>query len=306
MGTPELAAHCLNAILKAGHTIAGVVTAPDKPAGRGRKLSHSPVKALALENGLPLLQPENLKSPGFLDELKVLEPDLQVVVAFRMLPEVVWGLPPLGTFNMHASLLPDYRGAAPINWVLINGEKQTGVTTFLLDHQIDTGKILMRREIPVDPHETAGSLHEKIKHHGAEIVLETIHAIETGKARPISQSELTSPATRLNRAPKIFRDDCRIDWRQPCQAIVNRIRGLSPQPGAFCEWDKGDGNTLYIKLFEAIAEPMSHNYVPGHLITDNKNGLSFAAADGLVHIKTLQIPGKKPMETAELLRGYQF
>jgi methionyl-tRNA formyltransferase len=306
MGTPELAAHCLKGILEAGFEVAGVVTAPDRPAGRGRKLSQSPVKALALERDLPLLQPENLKDPEFIGQLKALRPTLQVVVAFRMLPEVVWSLPPLGTFNMHASLLPDYRGAAPINWVLINGEKKTGVTTFLLDHQIDTGNILMQKEVPIDQRETAGSLQEKIKAAGTSIVLETIRMLAAGEARPISQSKLIPAGARLHKAPKIYREDCRIDWSRTVEEVVNLVRGLNPQPGAFCEYDPGNGETLYIKLFEATPQPGPHPHKPGKLVTDNKTSLAFAAGDGFVQVDVLQMPGKKPMKTEELLRGFQF
>lgn len=306
MGTPELAAHCLKAIIDAGHQVAGVITAPDRPAGRGRKLSQSPVKRLALEQNLPLLQPENLKDAGFNDRLRALKPDLQVVVAFRMLPEMVWTLPPMGTFNMHASLLPDYRGAAPINWVIINGETETGVTTFLLDRQIDTGKILLRKQIPIEPGETAGSLHEKVKREGASIVLETIDIIATGKLKPIDQAELYPRSGQLHKAPKIFREDCRIDWGKSCREVVNLVRGLNPVPGAFCEVEQGADQALYLKLFEAKPEPVTHAYKPGTLITDHKTSLKFAASDGYVHVNVLQSPGKKPMTTEEFLRGHQF
>lgn len=306
MGTPELAAHCLKGILDAGFPVAGVVTAPDRPAGRGRKLSQSPVKQLALAHGLPLLQPENLKSPEFVEGLRQLKAELQVVVAFRMLPEVVWSMPPLGTFNLHASLLPDYRGAAPINWVLINGETRTGVTTFLLDQQIDTGSILMQREIPIDPQETAGSLLEKVKEAGMPIILDTIRMLASGDARPVSQSEMLPEGRELHKAPKIYREDCRIDWNRPSHQVVNLIRGLNPQPGAFCEYETASGETLSIKLFEATAHPGPVPGPPGHLVTDNRSDLAFAAGDGLVQVHMLQMPGKKPMKTDELLRGYKF
>jgi methionyl-tRNA formyltransferase len=305
MGTPDLAAYCLSQLISSGHNIVGVITAPDKPAGRGRKVKQPPVKLLAIESGIPVLQPDNLKSDDFLKQLYALKPDVQVVVAFRMLPEVVWSFPPMGTFNMHASLLPDYRGAAPINWVLINGESETGVTTFLLDHKIDTGLILFREKLSIEADETAGSLLEKIKKPAADIIIKTIRAIEQGKVEPLPQSAFYSEQEILHPAPKIFRDDCRIDWNKSGRQIVNLIRGLNPSPGAFCDvYD--DGMTISMKIFEASARSCDHNHIPGILFTDNKEYLCFATGDGIVRIHRIQLSGKKTMKTRELLRGFHF
>jgi methionyl-tRNA formyltransferase len=306
MGTPDLAAWCLGSLLDAGYDIAGVVTAPDKPAGRGRRLQQSAVKQLAMARELPVLQPVNLKSSEFIDTLRLLQPDLQVVIAFRMLPEAVWALPPLGTFNMHASYLPEYRGAAPINHAIINGEKETGVSTFLLDHAIDTGNILFRERIPIEDDDTAGSLHEKIKPHAAAITIRTIESLASGKAKPIPQSDLIRPGTKTKSAPKIFKEDCRIDWNKPCQEVVNLVRGLNPSPGAFCEIDDGKGGTIMMKIFEAEAMIQPHNEKPGSFNTDNVSTIRFAAADGHLLVKKLQLPGKKAMQTDELLRGFRF
>lgn len=305
MGTPDLAAYCLDGLVGDGFHVVGVVTAPDKPAGRGQKLRQSPVKQRAISLHIPVLQPENLKSPHFVEQLNELRPDLQVVVAFRMLPQVVWSLPPMGTFNMHASLLPDYRGAAPINWVIINGERQTGVTTFLLDHQIDTGKVLFSEAIAIDDDETAGSLHEKIKVPALRIITKTIHALASNQAKPVAQSELLSAGKTLNRAPKLTKKDCLIDWDKPCRQVVNHIRGLHPSPGAYCEIvDKG--SSLPIKVYKARAIEEPHHHGAGSMFTDNKNYLLFTCRDGYVALEELQLPGKKAMEIATLLRGYQF
>ncbi len=306
MGTPELAAFILDELLKASLNIVTVVTAPDKPAGRGRKLRQSPVKLIAAEKNIPLLQPENLKDPAFLSKLTEIRPDIQIVVAFRMLPEAVWSIPSIGTFNMHASLLPDYRGAAPINWTIINGEKITGVTTFLIDHKIDTGNILLRKEISIDPYETAGSLHEKMKHEGAAIVLNTTKALCNQTVRPIPQSELIKPEEKLNLAPKIHKEDCQINWNQPVAKIINFIHGLSPIPGAYCKCELADGQVTNIKIFEARPVPAKHEHPTGHLITNNKDELLFAAKNGFVQVLQLQLPGKKRMRVDDLLRGYQF
>ncbi len=305
MGTPDLAAHCLSTLIDSGYDVVGVVTAPDRPAGRGRKLKQSPVKQLAEKSAIPVLQPDNLKAPGFIEQLSALAPDLQVVVAFRMLPEVVWSLPPKGTFNMHASLLPDYRGAAPINWVLINGETETGVTTFMLDYKVDTGQILFRERLPIDAGETAGSLHEKIKDPAAGIIIKTIEAIEKGFAEPIPQSAFRSEQDVLHKAPKIFREDCRIDWNKPGQQIVNMIRGLSPVPGAFCDIDDVE-RSITMKIYEASATICKHDLRPGTLLTDNKEYLHIATPDGVVTVQELQLSGKKAMKTRDLLRGFQF
>ncbi len=306
MGTPGLAAHVLQSIVEEGYTVVGVVTAPDRPSGRGRKIRFSAVKEYAISRGLPLLQPTNLKDPGFTGRLREFRPDLQVVVAFRMLPAEVWSLPPLGTFNLHASLLPDYRGAAPINWVIIRGENETGVTTFLIDQQIDTGNILYRKRIPLALYETAGSLLEKVKTEGAGLVLLTIEAVAAGKVEPKNQDVYVSEPALLNKAPKIHKEDCRIRWDRPCREVVNLIHGLSPAPGAFCTLKDEQGREFNLKLFEARPEPEKHLHAPGCLFTNNKSQIRFSTPDGYVRVLRLQLPGKKRMDTEELLRGYRF
>ncbi|TVR43072.1 MAG: methionyl-tRNA formyltransferase [Bacteroidia bacterium] len=306
MGTPELASHVLQAIVNNGFQIVAAVTAPDRPAGRGRKIRQSPVKELADGLNIPVLQPENLKSPEFISRLKSLKPDIQVVVAFRMLPESVWAIPPKGTFNLHASLLPDYRGAAPINWTIINGEKESGVTTFLLDHQIDTGKILFQKKIPLQTYETAGSLHEKVKTAGAELVVHTINALNAGTVKPMHQEELVSGHDQLHKAPKIHKEDCRINWDKSSREVVNHIHGLSPVPGAFCEVKVKQDVSALIKIYHARPMEVTHDHEPGKLLTDNKSYIRFTTGDGMVEILELQLPGKKRMSTKELLRGMQF
>ncbi len=305
-GTPELAAFILEKMIKAGKQVVAAVTAPDKPAGRGRKLKQSPVKITAEQNNIPVWQPENLKSPGFIQALQGLQPDLQVVVAFRMLPEAIWAMPPLGSFNLHASLLPDYRGAAPINHVIINGEKKTGITTFLLDHKIDTGNILFKEAIPLDDFETAGSLHEKIKVRGARLVNKTIDALAAGRVKPLSQEEAKPKNAPLRKAPKIYKDDCHINWDQPVEQIVNLIHGLSPRPGAFTEVTNKNGQTLMMKIYQARPEYVKEAHQPGTILTDNKHFLKIAGNDGLVAVHELQMAGKKRMQVEELLRGMDF
>ncbi len=306
MGTPEVAVESLKDLVESGYQVVAVITAPDKPAGRGRKLTASPVKKYALEQNLPVLQPLNLKSPDFLEQLKAVRPDVQVVVAFRMLPQQVWSLPPLGTFNMHASLLPQYRGAAPINWAVINGEKQSGVTTFLLDQQIDTGKILFRQPIDLEPGETAGSLHEKVKREGSKLVRQTLDAIARGNINPLNQQALASEHPILKKAPKIYKEDCRIHWDQPAQQVANHIHGLSPHPGAFTIIESGEHPPMTLKIYEVVAEQVAHADAPGTILTDNKKQLGFATPDGIIWIKSLQLPGKRRMNTEEVLRGHSF
>ncbi len=306
MGTPEIATYSLKKLLDEGYNVVGVVTAPDKPAGRGRKIRISDVKKFALENNLPVLQPENLKSPEFLDALHSLKPDIQVVVAFRILPEAVWSLPPLGTFNMHASLLPDYRGAAPINWVLINGEKETGVTTFLLDRQVDTGKILFREKVNIDEGETAGSLHEKLKVAGGRLVVKTIDTLAEGSARPIDQKDLIKDPSRLKKAPKIFKEDCRINWSKPCREVAHFIHGLSPVPGAYTYVDNGKNEKTQVKLFEVEPKKRNHDHPPGKILSDNREKIQFTTPDGIIEVKSLQISGKKRMNAEEFLRGFDL
>ncbi len=303
MGTPDLAAHCLNELIRRDYHVVGVVTAPDKPAGRGRKTSPSAVKQIAQQHRLPLLQPERFKSPEFLAQLKKLEADVQVVVAFRMLPREVWSMPPLGTFNLHASLLPNYRGAAPIHWVLINGEKETGVTTFLLDQQIDTGKILFREKIALQAFETAGSLLEKVKHSGAGLVIRTLDALARGTASPLDQEALMHEFNVIHSAPKLYTDDCRICWKSPCMEVCNHIHGLSPQPGAFCEIGGTEAEPIRMRIFKARPQPMDHRHVPGTLFTDHRQALWFTTPDGVVKVLELQMPGKKRMSAEAFLRG---
>ncbi len=306
MGTPELAVHMLDAICNKGYQVVAVVTAPDRPAGRGQLLQQSPVKQYALAKNIPVLQPENLKGQDFIEELQACKHDIQVVVAFRMLPESVWKIPQKGTFNLHASLLPDYRGAAPINWVIINGEKETGVTTFLIDHKIDTGNILLRERISIDEFETAGSLHEKVKHAGAPIIIKTIEGLIAGTIQTIDQDNLINEEKKLNKAPKIFKDHCCINWEDNARQIVNLIHGLSPYPGAFTILKDPNNEPFIVKLFEARPEIINHDLKPGSLLTDNKTYLKFATPDGFVKILKLQLPGKKRLHVDEVLRGYQF
>jgi len=299
MGTPEFAVGSLDALVSAGHNVVGVITAPDKPAGRGLKLNESAVKQYAKEKGLHILQPEKLKNPQFLEELKLLKADLQVVVAFRMLPEVVWNMPPLGTINLHASLLPQYRGAAPINWAVINGEKETGVTTFKLQHEIDTGNILMQEAILIGENESAGELHDKMKSIGAALVLKTVNGLSSGDLKEIPQSSIGNPSD-IKHAPKIFTETARIDWTKPVDEIYNLIRGLSPYPAAFAYLD---GKLL--KIYKAKKEKAHPNLAPGEIETDKKSYLKFAASDGYINIEELQLEGKKRMNVVEFLRGYR-
>jgi methionyl-tRNA formyltransferase len=306
MGTPAIAVASLAAILDAGYNVAGVVTAPDKPAGRGQKIQLSEVKKFALEKGLHVMQPEKLKSPEFLDQLNALKPDVQVVVAFRMLPETVWTMPPMGTFNLHASLLPQYRGAAPINHAVINGETKTGVTTFFLDKEIDTGRIITRKEAQISENDTAGTVHDRLMVVGAQLVVETLEMIRKGNMETIPQQNLMTPGTVLKTAPKIFREDCRIDWQKPGSQIRNLIRGLNPFPGAFTEIVLPNGEIFFMKIFEADAILNDHNHPTGKIFTDNKKYIRVSTPDGYIDIKSMQAAGKKRMKAQEFLRGYDF
>lgn len=312
MGTPEFAVASLEALVKEGCTIAGVVTAPDKPAGRGMKLQESAVKKYALQQGLKILQPYKLKEPQFLEELKSLQADLQVVVAFRMLPEVVWDMPPLGTINVHGSLLPQYRGAAPINRAVINGEKETGVTTFKLQHEIDTGDILLQEKISIAANETAGELHDKMKDVGAQLLVKTIRGLADGSLKEIPQSatlrlsKSTFPPepilkSSLKHAPKIFTETCRIDWNKTMDEVHNLVRGLSPFPGAFSYL--GD---RMLKIYRSEKEKVQPSIEAGNYDTDGKTFLKFACTDGFIHVKELQLEGKKKMLAEDFLRGYRF
>ncbi|HLO60365.1 MAG TPA: methionyl-tRNA formyltransferase [Bacteroidales bacterium] len=304
MGTPEFAVASLDAIFKAGYDIRGVITMPDKPSGRGLQLHQSPVKEYALAHGLKVLQPLKLKDPDFLKELKSLDAGLQVIVAFRMLPEEVWNMPPMGTFNLHASLLPQYRGAAPINWAVINGEKKTGVTTFFLNHEIDKGSVIHRRETEIGENENAGDIHDRLMEMGAELVVETIRDIISGKARGVAQDMITEQG-ELRPAPKIFREDCRIRWDQESIKVHNFIRGLSPFPTAWTEFESANGVITGMKIYEARPMYEPHNHTSGTIVTDGKTFLKVATKDGFINILKLQQQARKQMGVEEFLRGAQ-
>lgn len=303
MGTPEFAVESLDVLIKNNFNIVGVITAPDKPAGRGQKLVSSPVKKYALKNGLTILQPEKLKNPQFLEVLKSLQPDLQVVVAFRILPESVWALPEYGTINLHASLLPQYRGAAPINWAIINGETETGVTTFFIRHEVDTGNILFQEKVTIGPKETAGELHDRLMRTGAGLVVRTVQNIIDQNINETKQNFLIDNEMELKTAPKITREDCSINWDNMIDQVFNFIRGLSPSPGAWSEWTTKSGDKLFLKIFSSEKEYMPHNYKSGSIITDRNHLLKVACKEGFIHIKNLQQAGKKRMGVEEFLRG---
>ena len=301
-GTPEFAASQLKTIIAAGYEVAVVVTMPDKPAGRGRKIQYSDVKKTALEYGLPLLQPEKLKDPTFLEQLASYQADLFIVVAFRMLPAVVWQMPRLGTFNLHASLLPQYRGAAPINFAIINGETETGLTTFFLNEEIDKGAVIMREKVAIRPDETAGELHDELMVLGNKIVVETIKRIEEGKTDVQSQDELAENQV-LKPAPKISKEFCNILWAQDLNTIYNHIRGLSPYPAAHTQLVSSDGNSIELKVFASQMEPCQTEVETGTVVTDNKHFLKVAAKDGFIHLIEVQQAGKKSMSIDDFLRG---
>lgn len=304
MGTPEFAVESLRAITSAGYVLKGVVTAPDKPSGRGLKIHASPAKEFALKNGLPVLQPLKLKDPEFISALHDWHADLQVVVAFRMLPEEVWSMPKLGTFNLHASLLPHYRGAAPINWAIMNGETRTGVTTFLLNHEIDKGSILYQEETRIGPEENAGDLHDRLMIMGAKLVIKTIGGIISGQATPIDQG-LIEKASQLNPAPKLFRNDCRINWSTNAISIHNFVRGLSPFPTAWSELVNPDGSILVVKFFKCRYGDTLFREKPGTIITDGRDYLHVVTGNGILKIENIQLEGRKQMNIAEFLRGFQ-
>ena len=301
-GTPEFAASQLEAILQAGYEVAAVVTMPDKPAGRGKKIQCSEVKKSALAHQLPILQPEKLKDPNFLQELASFQANLFIVVAFRMLPAAVWKMPRLGTFNLHASLLPQYRGAAPINHAIINGETVTGLTTFFLNEEIDKGAVILQERVAIRPDETAGELHDALMHLGNQMVVETIRRIETNQVQPITQETLAQGAV-LKEAPKIFKDFCYIPWDKDCQAIYNLIRGLSPYPAAHTTLRSDTGEVLELKVYASEMELYQPLEPCGTVITDNKTFLKIAAKDGFIRLTTVQQAGKKAMEIADFLRG---
>lgn len=297
MGTPDFAVTSLRALCDDGFNIVGVVTAPDKPAGRGQRISESAVKKYAIERGLNVLQPTKLKDPLFLEELRSLKADIQVIVAFRMLPEVVWNMPPKGTINLHASLLPQYRGAAPINWAIINGEKESGVSTFFLKQEIDTGDVLFTERVTIENSDTAGDLHDKLMNTGSQLLVKTVKAIESGQYSEIPQEM----SENLKTAPKIFKDDCQINWEQPAEQVFNFIRGLSPYPTAFTSL-----NGKIFKIFSGEKGISSERTVPGTFETDNKTFLNFACQDGFISVKELQLEGKKRMKIDEFLRGVKL
>ncbi len=304
MGTPDFAVESLKVLVEHKYKVVGVVTMPDKPAGRGHKLQSSAVKQYALENQLPVLQPEKLKDETFLDELRALQADLQIVVAFRMLPEVVWNMPLLGTFNLHASLLPQYRGAAPINWAIINGEKETGVTSFFLTHEIDTGKIILQEKISITDEDNAGTVHDKLMLLGAQMVKKTVDLIESGKVDAIDQAAFVRNTSVLKTAPKIFKEICQIDFRSTVEELHNLVRGLSPYPTAWAELQlPGQTQQLVCKIFQTEKECCVHQLTPGTLQTDGKSFLKVAAKDGFIHLKEIQTPGKKRMDIGAFLRG---
>ena len=302
MGTPDFACESLKALTENGYNVVAVVTAPDKPAGRGQKINQSAVKQLAVKKGLPVLQPEKLKDESFIAELLKYQADLQIIVAFRMLPEVVWNMPPMGTVNLHGSLLPHYRGAAPLNWPIINGDQETGLTTFLLKQEIDTGNILFQESIEIGPEETVGELHDKAMVTGSELLLKTIDALAEASIKPIPQDTLAIDPARLH-APKIFKEDCKIEWARPGTEIRNLIRGLSPYPSAWAFLVKGNDVTT-IKIFNSTFEPDPFPGYPGTVVSDQRQYLKVACLDGFIHVKELQLAGKKKMRIAEFLRGF--
>lgn len=300
MGTPDFAVAGLQKLVEAEYMVVGVITAPDRPAGRGRKLSVSAVKKYALQKGLKVLQPTNLKGESFLKELKSLKANLQIVVAFRMLPKVVWQMPEYGTFNLHASLLPQYRGAAPINWAIINGEKETGVTTFFIDEKIDTGEIILQKSMSIEDDENAGNLHDKLMTLGADVILQTVRQIEVGSIKTIKQSNTES----LKSAPKIYREDCKIDWGTSASKIYDFIRGLSPYPAAWTSLLNGNDEVI-IKIYGTNKEIVNHEVEPGKILT-TKNSLKVAVKDGYLHLNEIQLPGKRKMRVTEVLNGFKF
>ncbi|MGY6560653.1 MAG: methionyl-tRNA formyltransferase [Luteibaculaceae bacterium] len=305
-GTPEFAVESLRALVENKFTVVAVVTAPDKPAGRGRKLQEPDVKLYAKEQNLPILQPTSLKDEKFLQTLANFKADIFVVVAFRMLPEVVWNMPPLGSLNLHASYLPNYRGAAPINWVIINGEKETGISTFFLKHDIDTGDIILRKKLNIFEGETAGKLHDRLKEEGAKLLCETLQLVKNDKATPIPQEVLSSEFKKLNHAPKIFKNMCQIDWDTDGDKIQNKVRGLAPFPSAF-SFLLTDEEDILIKFFEVKFEAVSDKKAlpfPGFIDSNGKNELKIACKNGYIHLLELQMQGKKRMMLEEWLRGY--
>ncbi|MCK9269413.1 MAG: methionyl-tRNA formyltransferase [Bacteroidales bacterium] len=306
MGTPEFAVASLEALLAAGFEIAAVVTAPDKPAGRGKKLMQPAVKIAALSHGLTVLQPERLKAQDFVETIRELQADLGVVVAFRMLPEVIWAMPKLGTFNLHASLLPDYRGAAPINHAIINGETETGITTFFLQHDIDTGDIIFQKKMAIGATENAGELHDRLMYAGADLVVKTAQAIRSGDYTRQRQQWPANMNRMPRQAPKIFKEDTLIDWEKPVKKIYNKIRGLSPYPTAYTVLRNPEGSLFPVKIYRAAYENMAATTPPGSIVTDSKTYLKIYGEDGLIDIQELQMAGKTRMSTRNFLNGFDI
>ena len=306
MGTPDFAVESLRALVEGGYNVVAVVTMPDKPMGRHQtELSQSAVKQYAVAQGLPVLQPERLKDEAFLQQLREYAADLQIVVAFRMLPEAVWAMPPHGTFNLHAALLPQYRGAAPINWAIINGETQTGITTFFLDHDIDTGRVIQRVPVPILYTDNAEDVHDKLMTLGAKLVVETVDNIIADTIAPIDQAQLAEGET-LRHAPKLFKENCRIDWQQPLKRIYDFVRGLSPYPAAWTELVDAQGRATVLKVYATTKEPAAHSLPIGTIDSDGRSYFRIAVADGFVALQTLQLAGKKRMPIADFLRGYKL
>lgn len=306
MGTPDFAVESLRALVEGGYNIVGVITMPDKPMGRhGSVLQASPVKQYAVSQGLPILQPEKLKDEAFLAELRALQADLQIVVAFRMLPEVVWNMPRLGTFNLHASLLPQYRGAAPINWSVINGDTETGVTTFFLTHEIDTGKIIRQKRLPIADTDDVGTVHDALMTMGAGLVLETVDLIQEGEVDAIPQEAFYKDISELRPAPKIFKDTCRIDWQQPVKKIYDFIRGLSPYPAAWTEIVSPEGVRTALKIYQTEKRLETHQLPVGTICTDKKSYIDIAVEDGYLRLLAIQLAGKKRLPVSDFLNGFK-
>ena len=306
MGTPEFAVASLRALVEGGYNVVGVITMPDKPMGRhGSVLQSSPVKQYAESVGLPVLQPEKLKNEEFLQELRAWNADLQIVVAFRMLPEVVWNMPRLGTFNLHASLLPQYRGAAPINWSVIHGDTETGVTTFFLTHEIDTGKIIRQKRLLIADTDDVGKVHDSLMAMGADLVLETVDLILEDRADAIPQEQFCRDGEVLRPAPKIFKDTCRIDWNQPMKRIYDFIRGLSPYPAAWTELVAPDGKHLALKVYQTEKRPAEHSFRVGSIHSDGKSYVDIAVEGGYIRLLSLQLAGKKRMPVHDFLNGFK-
>ena len=303
MGTPEFAVEPLRAIIEAGYNVVAVITVPDKPAGRGQKLHISAVKEFALSKNIPILQPVKLKDPDFIAELKSFNANLQVVVAFRMLPEVVWQMPEYGTLNLHASLLPQYRGAAPINHAIINGESETGLTTFFIEKEIDTGNIILAEKLPILATDDAGSLHDRLMYAGGGLIIKTIELIKGNKVEPKSQANSILSGGTLKPAPKIFKNDCKISWDAPCEKTHNKVRGLSPFPCAFSNLVTDNGSIKQVKIYKTSYQLTETDKLPGNIVRTAKDSFAVVATDGLVYIEELQMEGKKKMAAPEFLRG---